>query len=67
MTRDWKSQHNKKKNQNDNYLSGISKKLNYINSNKPQKWNKNTRKGVIRLVIVVVALHVAYHLPPTLL
>jgi hypothetical protein len=31
--------------------------------------NKNlkTRKGVTRLVIVVVALHVAYHLPPTLL
>jgi hypothetical protein len=28
---------------------------------------KNTRKGVIRLVNVVVALHVAYHLPPTLL
>jgi len=29
--------------------------------------NKNTRKGVIRLVIVVGALHVAYRLPPTLL
>ncbi len=29
--------------------------------------NKNTRKGVIRLVIVVVALHVAYRLPLTLL
>jgi hypothetical protein len=29
--------------------------------------NKNTRKGVTRLVIVVVALHVAYCLPPTLL
>jgi hypothetical protein len=29
--------------------------------------NKNTRKGVIRLVIVVVALHVAYCLSPTLL
>jgi hypothetical protein len=29
--------------------------------------NKNTRKGVTRLVMVVVALHIAYHLPPTLL
>jgi hypothetical protein len=29
--------------------------------------NKNTMKGVTRLIIVVVALHVAYHLPPTLL
>jgi hypothetical protein len=29
--------------------------------------NKNTRKAVIRLVIIVVALHVAYCLPPTLL
>jgi hypothetical protein len=29
--------------------------------------NKNTNKGVTRLVIVVVALHVAYCLPPTLL
>jgi sulfopyruvate decarboxylase TPP-binding subunit len=29
--------------------------------------NKNTRKGVIKLVNVVIALHVAYHLPLTLL
>jgi hypothetical protein len=29
--------------------------------------NKSTRKGVTKLVIVVVALHVAYRLPPTLL
>ncbi len=29
--------------------------------------NKNTKKGVTRLVIIVVALHVAYCLPPTLL
>jgi hypothetical protein len=29
--------------------------------------NKNTRKGVMRLVIVFVALRVAYCLPPTLL
>jgi hypothetical protein len=29
--------------------------------------NKNTRKGVIKLVIVVIPLHVAYHLPLTLL
>jgi hypothetical protein len=29
--------------------------------------NNNTRKGVIRFVIVVVALHVAYCLPPALL
>jgi hypothetical protein len=29
--------------------------------------NKNTRKGVIKLVIVVIALHVGYHLPLTLL
>jgi hypothetical protein len=27
--------------------------------------NKNTRKGVIKLIIVVIALHVAYHLPLT--
>jgi hypothetical protein len=27
--------------------------------------NKNTSKGVTRLVIVVVALRVAYYLPPT--
>jgi hypothetical protein len=29
--------------------------------------NKNTRKGVMRLEIVFLALHVAYRLPPTLL